>query len=1363
MAGVPQPDCTTAGVPPGVNADRASFGPTRWLALRGRRIAVSMILSLAALLVLAAASALAAQTHPFLGSFGSFGNPNGIAVDSSGDVYVADIATDTVQKFDASGNPVSFSSLGSNSLTGSATPEGSFSFSNPAALAIDNSGGPSAGDLYVLDANHNVVDKFGPGGGYLGQVTGTPAGPFSQVEGMGVDGAGDLDVYEGNVRVDQFDGSASNAFLQSFPYSYGSSAGFAVDPGGAYYTMSGCGCVEKWDRSGADLGQVDRNSSGVAIAVDPATNHAYVDDGAFVAEWDTSAMPGGAATNASNFGSAQLSNAGGGGVAVNGSTGDIYVADPATGEVFRYGPAATIPDVSTGQASNVTGTSATLGGTVNPDGTTVTDCHFDYVDAAHYNASSANPYAGGGTAACSPNPSGSSPVAVSANVTGLSVGTTYHFRLEASNSSGTNLGVDGTLQTASPPAVDGQSTANVTRAGATLQAQINPDGLATTYHFEYGSASCSANPCTSVPVPDADIGAGASDQAVSQGIAGLQVNATYHYRVVATNSLGATDGPDQTFTTEPIVAILGAGAVNVSASSAELESAIDVFGAATSYQFEYGTSTAYGSTIPVPDGQLGNGADPQTATANLGGLAPGTTYHLRLTATNSFGTVIGPDVTFTTTSGAPCPNAQFRTGPSASLSDCRAYEQVTPADKSGSTDPDPRLGLASDDGNRVYLSTYLANFGPHPANMSNSYAFARSPLGWVTTNAYPANGGDAIYWAQLFSPDLSQLALAAGTANQLGFSGAGSLVAGPVGGPYARVTGQEPISLSSPSATQFVGASADFSHLLLTSTDKALAPAASGQVAGSQALYDWTDGQLQLVNVNTDGSLTSPCGAALAGPEPGVGGSPSAEGEAHNAVSNDGSKVFFISPDPWASATDPSCSQPQQLYLGNTVTGTTVAVSCPSHVPDPSGCQAADYVGASADGARVFFATTTELTQDALGTGNDRELYEYDTNTGTLTRVTHGTSGTSAADDFRWALVSEDGSTVYFVADGQLAPGAPADAQPKIYRYDVVTGATTFVASDPADDLCGCSAPLGYDTARQFYTTPDGRFLLFASTADLTPYQSEGTPELYRYSVADGSLICVSCNPSGAPPQGAAQFTGTLPSTSDQRLPRPMSDDGAYVFFDTSDPLVPQANDTTNVYEWHAGQISLISSGTDPQPSLFIDSSADGQDVFFTTHSQLVPQDGDLLSDIYDARIGGGFPAPSVSDCSGDGCQGALSPPPAAPAIVTFSAGPGNQATGATPGASLTVLHRSAKGNAFRLTVKVSGGGLITISGAGVDHVARPVAHAGTYLLTVSLTRKAKRQLQDRRRLKVTLTVAFTGSGGSRSAAFSITARARRR
>ena len=421
-------------------------------------VKVQMLLTLAVsavtALLLGSAPALA-ENHPFLASFGTFTNPNGIAIDqSSGDVYVADIKAATVQKFDANGNPVNFPALGSNTLTGAPTPAKSFSFpevpDTPAALAVDSStspSDPSARDLYVMDAGHKVIDKFSPTGAYLSQITGPFAG---ELLGLGLDTSGNVrvDVHAGlgpepfETTVDVFDDSVTNIFITGVEVQgnlqLGSAErGFAVGPTGDALQLYSCGCMEKFGANGEKFGRVD-GSSDVAAALDSATGHLYVDDQSSVSEWDTGEMNGrvpapnsnedaSSGTPVSSFGSL-LGASGQGGLAVNSASGEIYVSDPAKGTVDVFGAAA--PSVAVSAPGNVTTTSATLQGTVDPRGVPVSSCVFEYGTSSSY----------GQSAPCAQTVaaigSGGSPVAVSADISGLHPGLLYHFRLVAPNASG---------------------------------------------------------------------------------------------------------------------------------------------------------------------------------------------------------------------------------------------------------------------------------------------------------------------------------------------------------------------------------------------------------------------------------------------------------------------------------------------------------------------------------------------------------------------------------------------------------------------------------------------------------------------------------------------------------------------------------------------------------------------------------------------------------------------------------------------------------------------------------------------------------------------------------------------------------------
>jgi hypothetical protein len=435
-----------------------------------RRIATAVSLMVTVLVVmgLGASTALAEDTHPFLFSFGSFSNPNGLAIDqSSGDVYVADIGTDTVYKFNAAGDPVDFSSLGSNALSGAATPAGSFTFpdvpGNPAAIAVDSStdsSDPSAGDLYVMDAGHNVIDKFSAGGAYLGQITGPS--PEGELLGLGIDATGNVRVYyhKGGVglgEVDVFGNSATNSFITTLENSTtGTGYGFAVAPatGDNYMLASTCACVNKLGSDLDPLGQVDDGATpvDVAVAVDPATGHLYIDDQSSVAEWDTGGMNGpepngsnesetiGSGSLLSSFGALQLlASSGEGGIAVNGTSGDIYVSNPADGKIYVFGSDA--PGTAVASAQDVTQASAALQGTINPRGLPVTSCQFEYETATNPDlrvpitvfdhsipCSLTQAQIGAGTA----------PVQVTADIGGLAPGRLYRFRLVAVNANGTS-------------------------------------------------------------------------------------------------------------------------------------------------------------------------------------------------------------------------------------------------------------------------------------------------------------------------------------------------------------------------------------------------------------------------------------------------------------------------------------------------------------------------------------------------------------------------------------------------------------------------------------------------------------------------------------------------------------------------------------------------------------------------------------------------------------------------------------------------------------------------------------------------------------------------------------------------------------
>ena len=278
-----------------------------------------------------------------------------------------------------------------------------------------------------------------------------------------------------------------------------------------------------------------------------------------------------------------------------------------------------------------------MNGSVNPNGQATT-YYFQYGTTTSYGSQTASASAG----------SGSADVAVNAAVTGLTAGTLYHFRLVATSGAGTTNGADLTFSTGGtqgPPTALTEAATSISSNGAILHGTVNPNGLATTYYFEYGTTTAYGT-----NTPAANAGAGSGDVMVSTNISGLSPNTLYHFRLAASNSAGTTSGGDLTFTTTsaanaPVVVTGAAG--YITDTSARLNGTVNPNGLSTSCHFEYGPTTAYGSATGLR--LAGAGSTAVAVSAPLSGLTPGTLYHFRLVATSPGGTSSGDDATFVTT------------------------------------------------------------------------------------------------------------------------------------------------------------------------------------------------------------------------------------------------------------------------------------------------------------------------------------------------------------------------------------------------------------------------------------------------------------------------------------------------------------------------------------------------------------------------------------------------------------------------------------------------------------------------------------------------------------------------------------------
>jgi hypothetical protein len=1163
--------------------------------------------------------------------------PNGVAVSrSTGRVLVADSAKAAVYAFDAAGEL-------EEKLSGKGSPYGSFKgkeeSGNVTALAVDE----ASGAILVAEASRHVVSQYSSSGTWEGWIVATPAGALGEPRGVAVNTAGEVYVADAaQTLVDRFGPGAIVPSVET-----GKLAKAAITRTSAQLpgTLNG---------EGKAAGYRFQYGETEALGSETATQSA--------GDGETSVF---ATVQGLQAGRAYFYRLVG-----ENEAGASY------GLIRTFETAPAVEGLETGGVSSLQPNSASLLGALKR-GSLATHYYFQYGTTTAYGAQSPTPP--GEVPPAKEEKEEKLPRSLQGESQSLSANTLYHYRLVAENSFGTTYGQDRSFTTSGPPRITDEPVSAVTHSEATLNAKINPDQLATSYRFQYGESTAYGQETN-----EEAIGSGSSPVARAATLTGLKLAGTYHYRVIAENEAGTTTGEDHTFTTVAAASVDVSWASAITAGEATLHAQINPLGKDTHFYFQYGTESCAqnpGSctSVPSPPGEdLGAGSEDASGEAKVTGLAPQTTYHFRVIATNALGEAQGPERSFTTTEQAGA----------FALPDNRAFEMVSPPDKGGApVEALTREGgviLAAEDGSAF---TYVVNGalaeevrGNRSPEMQQVLA-KRGSSGWTNhdianpnSKAKGVTGGEVpeyqFFSADLFSALVEPVGQGAEPPLVEGVTQATIYLRDNQTGAYLPLVTEANVALgvNFSAKVHVISASPDLSHVVFRSAVALL----GGR--SQPGLYEWSEGKLHFVSM-------LPGGSPARGPEPEVG----YLHDPDNAISADGSRVVWTLPGGSAEVSR------GHLYVRDTTREETIQLDAAQGVAEPEE-GSAQYQFASSDGSRVFFTDKQRLTPDATASlsQGEADLYECEVLVGAGGKLTCQLSdltvdhspGEHAAVQGLVFGASQDGSSVYLVAHGVLAGnpnGNGESAQSGAYNlYQLHLGAegwaTTFIArlsSADKEEWEGAKlADTAYLTAR---VSPNGRYLAFMSAAPITGYenidaslQANGArdEEVFMYDSATASLRCVSCNPSGARPDGVLDqvvsgeglgllvdrrevwvghwLAGSIPGWTAQSLPAPgqpgallqsryLTDQGR-LYFNSPDRLVPAAaNAKEDVYEYEpagvgsclsasGGCISLISGGNSDHESAFLEATPDGSSVFFLTESHLLPQDTDTAFDIYDAR-----------------------------------------------------------------------------------------------------------------------------------------------
>ncbi len=658
-----------------------------------------------------------------------------------------------------------------------------------------------------------------------------------------------------------------------------------------------------------------------------------------------------------------------------------------------------------------------------------------------------------------------------------------------------------------------------------------------------------------------------------------------------------------------------------------------------------------------------------TIEAHIQNLTINSHYHFRIFATNAAGTVSTPDREFVPTLAPPdvCPNAQLRReNGSTALPECRAYEQVTSPDKGGI---EASLGDFSADGEAVSYNSRAGNIaGSGQAGQGgNAYVSLRTASGWKTLSNLNGPSGSAYAAPDGFLSLMLGGTLSADFRSAIWFDNKEPELwtyARPnpylrtADGTVTKINKDLPLNAHETSGLSggenMAGASDDLSHVVVDGLAEA------GDVWGP-GVYEFIGTNAELTRVDLDNSespISSCHGQASSGFDLGNAQT--------RSVSSDGRVIVVVAFGGCGGANPPA----DELWarIGGASSIDVSASQCSRSDCNPPA--EAIYQGSAKNGSRVFFTTTQQLVNADTDQTND--IYACDIPSGTpapaagranpCTAFRQISVAESGAGEVETVFPpSEDGSAIVFTAKGVLAANEDAlkeqavagDHNLYLWRQDSAhpNGQTIFVARLDTEDLT-------VETRGIPQLTPDGRDFIFRTANKLVETDTDSAFDIYRYDAVTGELARVSIGAASAS-GNSDNFNASIIERRPHETHPAISSDGEAVVFVTAEPLLPRdGNGESDAYLWKSGKVSLISTGAVGGGSGVAAISPSGRDIYFEPGTaKLTPSDIDVVADVYDARVEGGFNFPETTPCSGEACQPPPPPPPAPPTHETAKPG----------------------------------------------------------------------------------------------------------